>query len=128
MRAVDALIAPAFMIPLPEYSPPRDWCFAQSKRTRAAFVFVLIAATLIVEQSLGGSRWKWRTMAEPAMPVWPATNTRFGSGRTGFADACIKLICGGKDTRILARKVFEVGNYHFGHELLERDPVLPAEL
>ena len=40
----------------------------------------------------------------------------------------IELICGGKDTRILARKVFEVGSYHFGHELFERDPVLPSEL
>jgi hypothetical protein len=37
-------VVPTFVIPLPEYSPLRElciWCFAQSKRTRAAFVFIL---------------------------------------------------------------------------------------
>ena len=67
-------------------------------------------------------------MAEPAMPVWPATNTRFWVRSNGVTDACVKSICGGKDTRLLARKAFEVGSYHFGHELFERDPVFPAEL
>jgi hypothetical protein len=47
---------------------------------------------------------------------------------TFYPNLTCELICGGKDTRILARKVFEVGSYHFGHELFERDPVLPAEL
>jgi Domain of unknown function (DUF4118) len=79
-------VLPTFVIPLPEYSPLQElciWCFAQSKRTRAAFVFILVATTLIIEQSLGINPRAYNYL--PFLPAVFVSNVLFGAGFALFA-------------------------------------------
>jgi hypothetical protein len=79
-------VLPTFVIPLPEYSPLQElciWCFTQSKRTRAAFVFILVATTLIAEQSLGINPRAYNYL--PFLPAVFVSNVLFGAGFALFA-------------------------------------------
>ena len=79
-------LLPTFLIPLREYSLLRElciWCFSQSRPTRAAFVFILIAITLIVEQSLGINPRAYNYL--PFLPAVVASNILFGAGFALFA-------------------------------------------
>ena len=81
-------LLPTFLIPLPEYSLLRElciWCFSQSRPTRAAFVFILIAITLIVEQSLGINPRAYNYL--PFLPAVVASNILFGAGFALFGTA-----------------------------------------
>jgi hypothetical protein len=75
-----------FLIPIPGNSPLRAlsiWCFSQPKPTRAAFVFILIAITLIAAQSLGINPRASNYL--PLLPAVIASNILFGAGFALFA-------------------------------------------
>jgi hypothetical protein len=87
-------VLPTFIIPLPKYGPLRElciWCFAQSKPKRAALVFILIATTLIFEQSLGINARAYNYL--PFLPAVLLSNILFGAGFALFATA-LSLVMG----------------------------------
>src|SRR5712671_6076236 len=68
-----------------------------------------------------------RTIAEPAMPRWPATNTRLPLKSNALAARLSTLLCSMEDTGGLARNSFNIGGDHLGHQGFKRDGVVPAQ-
>jgi hypothetical protein len=77
-------VLPVFVIP--ENSPIRDlsiWCFAQPKPTRAGLVFILIAISLILAQTLGINPKSYNYL--PFLSAVIVSNILFGAGFALFA-------------------------------------------
>src|SRR4051794_16859094 len=68
-------------------------------------------------------------IAEPAMPVWPATNTRFPTRSRGAERRSGWMSIGDVvDTGALGGDKAQISGDHFGHEFLKRGLVAPTEL
>src|SRR5436309_11473331 len=66
-------------------------------------------------------------MAEPAMPLWPATNTRLSARSNGTGEPPVILIGRCRPARGLLGNRFQVCGDHLGYQRIERDLVAPSE-
>src|SRR5215510_3237606 len=97
-------------------------------RMRSVWSCLVRSRSLRSARRMSQASWpSRRTIAEPAMPRWPATKTRLPLRSKKFVAGLSTLLCSIEDTGYLARNGLEIGGNHLGHQRRKRDGVTPAQ-